>query len=132
MERAEQICFFVEKHPNLGSFFSPATIIPMYRGADIIKIKYKMEGEDDGGVSFVFVILTRGKTVARSSPTMGSNGELFVERWISRADEGLYALPFELDEIFGGVEIFEEDNWMRAAMNCEEWIYKDFRCRKRL
>ena len=131
MERAEKISLFVEKHPNLGSFFSPATVMPMYSGADIIKIKYKIEGEDDGGVSFVIVILTKGKTVTRSSPSL-SNGELFVERWISRADEGLYALPFELDEIFGGVEKFEEDNWMRAAMNCEEWIYKDFRCRKRL
>jgi len=131
MERAEQISLFVKKHPNLGSFFSPATTMPLYRGADILKIKYKMEGEDDGGVSFVIVMLTKGKTVTRSSPSL-SNGELFVERWISRADEGLYASPFELDEIFGGVEKFEEDNWMRAAMNCEEWIYKDFRCRKRL
>jgi len=131
MSRVEYIQLFLDKNPQLKSFFSPATVLPMYEGVDVVKMRYKVEGEEDGSVMLVIVMLTRGKTVARSSPTVGMVGSMFVERWISRAEEGLYASPFELDEVFGPVERFEEERWMKAAMNCEEWLYREFRCRKR-
>lgn len=132
MNREEQLRIFLEKNPPLRSFFSPATGLTMHDGADVLKMKWKMEGEDDGSTMLVIVMLTRGKTVARSSPTVGGMGDFFVERWTSLAEDGLYALPFKMDEVFGPVERFEENRWMNAAMNCEDWIYKDFRCKKRL
>ena len=130
MGRPEDISMFLGKNPSLGSFFSRATAVPMYKGADIVRMKWKMEGEDDGATMLVIVMLTRGKTISRSSPVPGARTGMYVERWISRAEDGLYALPFGLDDVFGPVEELEEDIWMSAAMNCESWIYEKHCCKK--
>lgn len=121
ISRIENILQFVEEQEDLKLICNFETLKPVFSGAVIENINYKID-EDE----IVLVILTRGKTCNNGSPTSGKKNKLYVERWVSYLEEGLYGTPFILEDIFGEVVVGEEDKWMTGVMELHEWtnIYK--------
>jgi len=78
------------------------------------------------------VFLTSGKTKSRSSPSVGHREELYVERWTSYLEDGLYGTPMILEDIFGNVVVGEKGRWMRGVMEMENWLlnYRMKKCIK--